>query len=191
MTKAELRKIYKAKRSAVSYQQNIKWNDLILINFQKIDLPFIDCVHTYLAAEKLKEIDTEHIVGYLKFINPGLKISVPKIDIETGLLNHFIYHEEVQLQVNEFGIAEPVHGEMLDTADIDLVLIPLLAFDKRGYRVGYGKGFYDKFLSGCKPGVNKIGLSFFEAEDAIDDISQFDIPLNYCITPQQIYSFKK
>lgn len=189
MTKAALRKAFKEKREAVTAQQNIKWSDLILINFQKIHLPFIECVHTYLAANNLHEIDTEQIVGYLKFINPGLKISVPKIDIETGLLKHFVYHDEIEMVINEFGIAEPLHGEIISDSDIDLVLIPLLAFDKRGYRVGYGKGFYDKFLPQCKPGVIKIGLSFFEAEESIDDINQFDIPLNYCVTPQKIYSF--
>lgn len=189
MTKAELRKIYKAKRDDISTGQNIKWTDLILINFQKIDLPFIDCVHTYLAIDKLKEINTDLIIGYLEFINPGLKISVPKINIKTALMEHFIYHDNIEMVINEFGIAEPLHGERVADTDIDIILIPLLAFDKKGHRVGYGKGFYDRFLQQCKPDALKIGLSFFEAESAIDDIDQFDISLNYCVTPQTVYIF--
>ena len=68
-------------------------------------------------------------------------------------------------------------------------MIPLLAFDKKGFRVGFGKGYYDKFLARCKPNVIKAGLSFFDPVDEINDISGFDIPLNFCITPKEIFSF--
>ena len=74
--------------------------------------------------------------------------------------------------------------------EIDLVLVPLLAFDKNGYRVGYGKGYYDKFLSNCRPDVIKIGLSFFDAVDEIEDIDDYDLPLNFCVTPQRLYDFE-
>ena len=67
--------------------------------------------------------------------------------------------------------------------------MPLLAFDKQGHRVGYGKGFYDVFLNKCKPETIKIGLSFYEAEDAIDDVFENDVKLDYCITPKTIYTF--
>ena len=80
-------------------------------------------------------------------------------------------------------------GEKIEATDIDLVITPLLAFDKKGYRVGFGKGFYDKLLAQCKHDVIKVGLSFFEAEEKIDDIKQNDIPLDYCITSDTIYSF--
>ena len=80
-------------------------------------------------------------------------------------------------------------GEITEPDEIDLVLVPLLAFDQEGYRVGYGKGYYDKFLSQCREDVIKIGLSFFEPVDAISDINQFDMSLNYCVTPQQVYDF--
>ncbi|HEX8461529.1 MAG TPA: 5-formyltetrahydrofolate cyclo-ligase, partial [Segetibacter sp.] len=73
--------------------------------------------------------------------------------------------------------------------EIDLVFVPLLAYDKRGYRVGYGKGFYDRYLSLCKPEVLKVGFSYFGPEESIDDTHQFDVPLNYCITPDNIYEF--
>lgn len=67
--------------------------------------------------------------------------------------------------------------------------MPLLAYDKQGNRVGYGKGFYDKFLSQCKPNVVKIGLSFFEPEDLIEDIFENDVKLDVCITTLEIYNF--
>ena len=189
MTKAELRKVYKEKRSRLSFQEVEKFTDLILINFQQIRLPFISYVHTYIASEKLGEADTSALTRYLEFKNPGLKILVPKIDITSGDMQHFHFNDEVELVNNAFGIAEPAGGETFSPDEIDLVLVPLLAFDKRGFRVGYGKGYYDRFLSECRQDVIKIGLSFFEPEEQIDDINQFDIPLNYCVTPQQVFEF--
>jgi 5-formyltetrahydrofolate cyclo-ligase len=189
MTKAALRNIYKQKRNRISPKEKSKWSDLLLINFQKIELPFIHCVHTYLAMYEQNEIDTRNILGYLEFINPDLQVSVPKVNSETGRIEHYIFKDDMEMLINNFGIAEPTGGKKIAATDIDVVLTPLIAFDKKGYRVGYGKGFYDKFLQQCRGDVIKIGLSFFEAEDTIDDLNQFDIPLNYCVTPQTIYHF--
>ena len=84
MTKASLRKIYKEKRKQISFIDKQRWTDLILINFQKLDLPFINCVHTYLAIEGQNEVETENICNYLTFKNPGIKIVVPKINLNAG-----------------------------------------------------------------------------------------------------------
>jgi len=189
MTKAQLRTIYKEKRKLISAQQKTMWSDLLLINFQKIDLPFINCVHTYLAMYDHNEIATGQILGYLKFRNPGLQVSVPKVNIETGEIEQFIYKEDMEMIINKFGAKEPSDGDKVDAVAIDVVLTPLLAFDKKGNRVGFGKGYYDKFFSQCRSDVIKIGLSFFEAEDVIEDTNQYDVPLNYCVTPQTIYRF--
>ncbi|MNY64409.1 5-formyltetrahydrofolate cyclo-ligase family protein [compost metagenome] len=70
-----------------------------------------------------------------------------------------------------------------------MVFVPLLAFDIHGNRIGYGKGFYDKFLAECKPETIKIGLSFFEAVNQIDDVFESDIKLDYCVAPEKIYQF--
>lgn len=189
MKKQELRNIYKEKRNQLSHHIIDKFNDLILINFQKIPLRHLHCVHTYLSSLKLTEPDTATIMRYLAFKNPSLKILIPKIDIHTGDMVHYHFNEETEMIKNSYGIDEPKDGKLASENEIDLVLVPLLAFDKNGYRVGYGKGYYDKFLSRCKPDVIKIGLSFFEAVDKIKDINPFDIPLNFCVTPHQLYDF--
>lgn len=189
MTKATLRKVYKEKRMQLSHQQIEKFTDLLLINFQKIQLPFLSCIHTYIASEKLGEADTSAIIRFVQFKNPGLKILIPKIDITSGSMQHLLFDDEVELVDNAFGIAEPTAGEIVESCEVDLVLVPLLAYDVNGYRVGYGKGYYDKFLSQCREDVIKIGLSFFGPVDEIEDINQFDISLNYCVTPQQVYEF--
>jgi 5-formyltetrahydrofolate cyclo-ligase len=189
MTKSHLRNIYKEKRKLISSQQKAKWIDLLLINFQKIELPFISYIHTYLAMYDHNEIPTQQIISYLKFRNPGLQVSIPKINTETGRIEHFIYKEEMAMVINKFGVKEPSDGDKIDASLIDVVLTPLLAFDKEGNRVGFGKGYYDKFFSQCRSDVIKIGLSFFEAEEAIEDTGEYDIPLDYCVTPQGIYRF--
>lgn len=189
MTKKELRKIYKEKRSQLAFHQAEKYNDLILINFQRLQLPFISCMHTYLSSEKLNEPDTSAIVRYLQFKNPGLTVLAPKVDFVSGKMQHLHFHEEAELAENEYGILEPISGAFLNANEIDLVLVPLLAFDKNGFRVGYGKGHYDKFLATCRKDVIKVGISFFGPVDAIEDINQFDIAINFCITPEEVFQF--
>ncbi len=189
MKKQDLRIIFKQKRKDLSLQSIEKLNDLILINFQKLPLPSVKCVHTYLSSLKLGEPETANIIKYLQFKNPLVKMVIPKVDIHTGHLVHYHYNEGVEMIKNEYGINEPKEGNSIEETEIDLVLIPLLAFDRKGYRVGFGKGYYDKFLARCKKDVLKVGLSFFEPVEKIDDVIGYDIPLDYCVTPKENFIF--
>lgn len=189
MTKKEARKVFKEKRLGLTVGDRNRFDDLILIHFQQLQLPPLFYVHTYLAIKEQREIETDHLLHYLEFRNPELKIVIPRMDHATGELLHIEYDELVDVMKNEWGIHEPVNGNLVDEQLIDLVFVPLLAFDEDGYRVGYGKGFYDKFLAKCRPDVLKVGLSYFEPIPRISDRAQFDIPLNYCVTPQRVYEF--
>jgi 5-formyltetrahydrofolate cyclo-ligase len=104
-------------------------------------------------------------------------------------MSHFLLTDNTKIKKNEYNIPEPISGLPVPTEMIDVVFVPLLAYDKQGNRVGYGKGFYDKFLSQCKPDVIKIGLSFFDAEEQIDDILETDVKLNFCVIPNNTYLF--
>lgn len=189
MTKNELRVIYKEKRHKLSLQKIDKFNDLILIQFQKLSLPHLYCVHTYLASLKLVEVDTTNLIRFLQFKNPDIKIAVPKIDNHSNSLYHYLLLENIQLVPNAFGIDEPQDGKRIEAQEIDVVLVPLLAFDRKGFRVGYGKGYYDKFLADCRPDVISVGLSYFDPVEVIADIDEFDLPLNYCVTPTRLFRF--
>jgi 5-formyltetrahydrofolate cyclo-ligase len=90
---------------------------------------------------------------------------------------------------NKYNILEPIGNYVLQPDQVDLVFVPLLAFDRLGYRVGYGKGYYDRYLRRCRKDVITIGFSYFEPIDTIRDIDQFDVPLKYCITPSRLYEF--
>jgi 5-formyltetrahydrofolate cyclo-ligase len=190
MTKKELRKIYKQKRLALTPQEILKLDDLLLIQFQR--LAFDSDVHVlmnYFPMLERGEIDTHLFSRYLMHSLPELHVAYPVIDFEASTMRPFLVNDETEIQDNIYSIAEPVDGTLIEAAEIDIVFTPLLAFDSEGYRVGYGKGFYDRFLKQCRSDVISIGFSYFEAVDKIEDANQFDVPLNYCITPQRLYEF--
>ncbi len=189
MTKAALRKLYRQKRKDLDNHTMEKLQDLVLIRFQTLALPFLDYISTYLPMHRQHEVDTHPVVEYLQFLHPGLTVAVPKTDMADGSMLHYVYNSETLLRENEFHIMEPVGGLLVDPSLIDMVLVPLLAFDEKGNRVGYGKGVYDRFLATCRKDTIKIGLSFFGAEHEITDTDDFDIPLDYCVTPHQVYEF--
>ncbi|HRN73145.1 MAG TPA: 5-formyltetrahydrofolate cyclo-ligase [Ginsengibacter sp.] len=189
MQKKELRKIFKKKRLALSHSEMERMNDLILLQFQTIPLPFLTVAHSYIASEKHAESDTSHILRFLQFRYPGIIIAAPRIDADGTGMSHYIITNFDQLELNKFGIEEPPGGKQIDPVEIDLVLIPMLAFDAQGYRVGFGKGYYDRFLAHCRKDTLKIGLSFFAPVDSIEDTDPHDIKLDYCCTPERTYKW--
>ena len=104
-------------------------------------------------------------------------------------MDAYLIEENKLFIKNKFNILEPLDGEIIQPQLLDIIFVPLIAFDNKGYRVGYGKGFYDRYLPGCRKDAVKMGFSFFDAVDKIDDINEFDVPLNLCITPTYIYEF--
>lgn len=189
MRKDELRILYREKRAALSHKDINRLQDLLLIMFQQLPIPFMSVLHRFIPAEGKHEINPDPLADWLSFCNPGLIQAVPRIKTGTNELSHFIYNDETILALNKWGIPEPQNGQEINSQEIDMVLIPLLAFDGDGHRVGYGKGYYDRFLANCRPDCIKTGLSFFPAEDKITDTNTFDIAMDFCITPDKIYEF--
>lgn len=189
MTKKALRALYKEKRNAISAKEKMKLDDLLLIMFQQLEFTEIHSMLTYWPMGHHSEPDTLLITSYLRHRIPGLQICYPLIDPATNTMQAVLTNEDTVYKTNSLGITEPVSGDIFPSGELDLVLVPLLAFDKRGYRVGFGKGYYDRYLTHCHPQVNKLGFSYFEPEEEITDTDQFDVPLTYCITPQHIYEF--
>ena len=115
---------------------------------------------------------------------------LPRVDMLSNEMSGIIINGRTELVMNKWGIPEPSEGNEADPESIDLVLIPLLAFDLSGHRVGYGKGFYDRFLRNCRPDCIKAGLSFFGPVESIDDLNVFDRKMDLCITPERVYEFQ-
>lgn len=189
MTKEVLRQSYKAKRAALHSGDRLRMDDLMLLQFQQFDFSSIETLFTYWPIDTHGEPNTHLFSGYLRHRVPGLTIAYPVTDESSISMTALAIHEDTVYHTNEWGITEPKEGYVLLPKQIDLVLVPLLAFDQKGYRVGYGKGFYDRYLSRCRKDVISIGFSYFDPVDQISDTDQFDVPLSYCITPQMTYEF--
>jgi 5-formyltetrahydrofolate cyclo-ligase len=182
MTKAQLRKIYLAKRSQLSQAAYHNLNERLLQQFQQLDLTGVGCIHLFLPIHQRKEPDTFLIRDWLRLQHPHILRVFPKANFAHHTLQNYADDEALQLAVNAYGIPEPVTGNVVAVENIDLVLVPLLAYDRQGYRVGYGKGFYDRFMAQCRPDTRFIGLSFFEPVEAIDDVNEFDRKIDSCVT---------
>jgi 5-formyltetrahydrofolate cyclo-ligase len=189
MKKAAIRSIFKEKRNNLSATERNKLDDLLLIQFQKAEIPFIHSLLSFWPIEEQKEPDTHLFTDHIEFRNPELILAYPRTDFMLDEMIAVVVNQETDFIRNEYNIYEPAEGDVLPADEIDLIFVPLLAIDKKGYRVGYGKGLYDKYLPECKNECVKVGFSYFELVDEITDKDEFDVPLNLCITPHNIYVF--
>lgn len=117
------------------------------------------------------------------------RLVFPAADFKTHAMEAVEDNAATLWEKGKFGLEQPIAGEIVPPEKIDVIFVPLLAFDESGYRLGYGKGFYDRFLMRCRNDVVKIGFSYFAPLSVLPEIGAFDIPLNYCVTPQQLYVF--
>ena len=189
MTKEQLRTVYTEKRNAITASKRAMWEDMILIQFQKLDIEIPSLIMTYAVYEKMHEFDPQPITDYCYFKNPSQVLFYPVIHPHPRIMQSVVVNDDTLFAPNKYGIPEPVNALPMFPEEIDLVIVPLLAYDVKGHRVGYGKGHYDRFLKQCKDDVIKIGFSFFEPLSAIEDTTRQDVKLDYCISPHRIYSF--
>lgn len=190
MTKADLRKYYLNKRKEYTAEElQLKSLQISMHFFTHFNLDKIQYLHLFLPISKQNEIDTWPIIQRILKNYPSVNVVIPKSDRETLTMENYCLDEDTTLQINTWGIWEPAGGKKIEVSKIDMVIIPLLAFDERGYRVGYGKGFYDRFLEGCRKDAIKIGLSYEQPVPVIEDTNQYDVKMNYCITPEKIWTF--
>ena len=187
MNKIELRKKYILLRQAILADDADQKSLLIANNVLKMELWNNLYFHIFLPIETKNEVNTEFILHILH--GKDKEIVVSKSDFETQTLTHYLLTDNTVFQKNKYQIPEPTGGLEVPTSLLEVVFVPLLGYDLSGNRVGYGKGFYDRFLANCKPSVVKIGLSFFEPENQIDDIEPTDIKLDFCVSPTAVYHF--
>lgn len=182
MNKSDLRRIYKQKRQNLSASEIDTFQKSIYNQIEELDIDAIKNVHLFLSLKKFKEIDTQPIIDF--FRKQNRQIIVSKSDFTNNTLSHFILESKTQIELNKYGIPEPVNAKQVNESIIDLVFVPLLISDEQNYRVGYGKGFYDRFLSECRTDVKTIGLNFFNPIAKISDLNEFDVPLHKVIYPK-------
>jgi 5-formyltetrahydrofolate cyclo-ligase len=189
-SKVELRQHYKALRQGLSsteidvYSKEI--GKQLMLHF---DLSLLGCLHIFLSITKHKEIDTLPLIETLQDRYPNLRLVTSWIDPVKDELQTLELLSGIPVVEGRWGIPEPAVRIPFEDKRIDMILVPLLAFDEAGHRIGYGKGYYDRFLKRCPDSVIKVGVSLFPPVKVIEGITPQDIALNYCITPQRLYAF--
>lgn len=189
VNKKVLRQVYLEKRLFLTQAEYQLRNELIARQIlTQLDLSKINVAHIFLSIVRQKEIDTKPIIIALEEKYPELAFAVSKT-LPGRKLKHYHLHEETNIEVNSWGIPEPVTGDEIKNEDIELVFVPLIVCDKTGERIGYGGGYYDIFLSKL-PQAKKIGLSLSPLLDKIHCAEKFDVKLDACITPFEVHWFK-
>lgn len=143
--------------------------------------------HIFLSISSKKEVNTDYLMHILQGKDKSIVVS--KADFSTGEMKHILLQENTVLKTSEYGIPEPVSGMEVSPKMLEVVFVPLLGYGQSGHRIGYGKGFYDRFLEKCHTSTVFVGLSFFEPEPEIF-FEATDVPLNFCVTPKKIIDFK-
>lgn len=187
MLKKEIRLRYKELRSKLSTEQLQTMSRQIAD--QSLHLPIwkAQYYHLFLPIVSQKEVNTSFLFSRLQEKNK--KIVVSKSHFETLSLEHFLWSDSTKISENTYGIPEPQGGVIVQETQIEVVFVPMLAYDKKGNRVGYGKGFYDRFLAKCPTKTIKVGLSFFPPTETLIKTASNDIALDYAITPNRIHRF--
>jgi 5-formyltetrahydrofolate cyclo-ligase len=187
MNKALIRKSYKLKRLELS-SSDLKEISLKIIVHLTNEFNFSEkLVNLFLPIQKFNEIDLSPLID--KVLSRKGLICINKTDFKNHSLTPYLFSQQNQLEISDFGIPEPLCGTTVSPSKIHYVIVPMLAFDNNGNRVGYGKGFYDAFLSECNEEATFIGVNHFNDSIQINDIQKHDVALHYVITPEKIYKF--
>lgn len=189
MDKESLRKLYLQKRKQLTSAELSECSSRIANQLVALSFRQVQYLHLYYPIVGKNEVDTIEIVNWLKENHSHIKLVLSRANKSDNTLTHILWEEDTPLTMNSWGITEPEYGEEVLPEQLDIILIPLLVFDQKGNRIGYGKGFYDRFLTKCRPDAIKVGLSCFQPVEEIFDVDQHDVPLDLCITPGKIWYF--
>lgn len=170
--------------SALSERIFTRWN-------HQFSLEQVQYLHLFLSMDRFNEVETASFRAAVERSAHPTKILVPVMDMRNTTLQHFELEDEIRIEKNTFGVPEPrVRKRPVPPSKIDMVIVPMLGFDDHGHRLGYGKGYYDRFLSQLRPDCPKIGVCF-ELGHLSEPLPSepHDVPLNFVITEEKVYDF--
>jgi 5-formyltetrahydrofolate cyclo-ligase len=175
MTKAELRSYFLAKRMLLSvddFEQRSKKLTQDFLDYVKVNC--YEQVLLYWPIAEKKELDTREIIQNL--LEERIKVGLPVCDFKTKSMDFFYYKPTIILEEKKYGLIEPCNAQIITNFSNTVVLVPLLAHNKNYFRVGYGGGFYDRFLA-LHPTLDTYGCAFFKPVAVIQDLDRNDLPL--------------
>ena len=179
ITKSSLRKTVLQYRRLLSEEEFSKRNKALLSNLKKhMEENNCHVIHTFLPMVRNKEVDVTPLFDWMWENN--IQIIVSRTDFKTRVMLHFLLEKNTVLVENKMGIPEPLDATPVDFHEVDLILVPLLAFDKNKNRIGYGGGFYDRLLNETK--AAKVGLSLSPPLDQLIQKEEWDVPMDHIIS---------
>ena len=187
MKKQDLRIVYRNKRNSLDQKEIQDLSFEIANRSLTLDIWDYTNYHIFFPIENNNEIDTKLIIqiAYGKDKN----VVLPKTNFKKKTITNYLLTDSTLMTTNKYGISEPRSGIEINEKQLEVVFIPLLCFDEKGQRVGYGGGYYDRLLKKCSSNAIKIGLSLFDPIEKIEDINQKDIKMDFCIIPKKTYKF--
>jgi 5-formyltetrahydrofolate cyclo-ligase len=183
--KHDLRELFRNKRSKLCSQELSEASIRIFNHIVADKLIEGNLVILYMSSHNLQELPTDALFS----LSSNYDICVPKVINKNGIMEAVMWNKKTPTTTNEWGITEPQSDTYISPENIDTVVVPLMCFDKAGHRVGFGKGYYDRFLKRCSKDVKTVGVSYFEPVDKITDVETTDVALNVIVTPKKVYRF--
>ncbi|MDR9419688.1 5-formyltetrahydrofolate cyclo-ligase [Gracilimonas sp.] len=141
-------------------------------------------VHTYVSMNERREVNTDELIE--KLFESEKKVVVPVTNFSDHSLTHIELRSFGELISNKWGVREPeIKENQVQEEDLDLIVIPMAAGDRKGNRLGYGQGFYDRFLEQ----TNGLKVGFVFSDFLFDDIpaEEFDVKMDVIITENELF----
>ena len=186
--KNQLRQKARQQRQALTMEQRLKYDIELAKQFLKFTAE--KTFHrTALYIQQDGELGTEHLIE--KLLAMGSQLYLPKLFEDGSNQLHFVrYDQNSRMAKNCFGIPEPISNEKIPIDELELIFMPLTAFDLQGNRLGMGGGYYDRTLAKA---LNKntlfIGLAYDFQQIPACPVDTFDQPLDMVLTPTRAIEF--
>lgn len=184
LQKKYIRKFFLRLRKNLSEKEINCYSEMILEVLKKTNILSYQSYHIFLPIIENKEVNTKYIIEYLYQENK--KIYIPKI-LNDNLIS-IKWEKDLLLKKGKWNIVEPFYNDNQYNISFEIIFVPMIVSDKFGNRVGYGKGFYDRFLQE-QSFAKKVGLCLFDALDDEIETHSNDIKLDYLVTPCRMVSF--
>ena len=181
-SKQVLREQYKQKRKELSKEEVRMRSKLILENLLTVpDFFRSDVIHTYISS-KNNEVDTHELIRVL--LKQKKRVVVPISDKATKLMRHSELYSLSELIGGAYGILEPKMYRPVSAEELHVVIVPALAIDRKGNRLGFGAGFYDRFLHDLQSPTIALAYDFQVVNNV--PIESTDIQVSYIVTENEI-----
>jgi 5-formyltetrahydrofolate cyclo-ligase len=192
MDKKTLRKVYLEKRKFLSqaeYERRNRLLDQQLIQFLQ-NHP-VSNIHSYIPIKRNKEPDIFPFIQFLWTKRPHIDVITGVSDLKDPIMHHLKITEHTTFLENKWGIPEPKNGTPYPIDKIECVLVPMVAGSKSGHRIGYGKGYYDRFLQQCNLNTLFVGVTLGPLLESNMYSDEYDMQLDWMITPFELKEILK